>query len=124
APGASHLRGGGRGHGLGPRHRQDPRGRGRAVTYEGKDRRSAETSPLRARRRLVTPEVLRQVKGIELRTRSLASSLFTGEYRQMFRGQGIEFAEVREYQQGDDFRAIDWHVPAGLAHPFVETSAG
>ena len=91
------------------------------MTYEGKDRRSAETSPLRARRRLVTPEVLRQVKGIELRTRSLVSSLFTGEYRSMFRGQGIEFAEVREYQQGDDFRAIDWNVSARMGHPFVKT---
>src|SRR5216117_2844674 len=83
--------------------------------------RSAETSPLRARRRLVTPEVLRQVKVIELRTRSLVSSLFTGEYRSMFRGQGIEFAEVREYQQGDDFRAIDWNVSARMGHPFVKT---
>src|SRR5205809_860945 len=64
APGPPHLRGGGRGHGLGPRHRKDPRGRGRAVRYEGKDRRRRESSPLRARRRLVTPEVLRQVKGI------------------------------------------------------------
>jgi len=51
---------------------------------KARDRRRAETSPLRARRRLVTPEVLRQVKGIELRTRSLVSSLFTGEYRSMF----------------------------------------
>src|SRR5439155_885406 len=84
APGAPHLRGRGRGHGCGPRHRKDPRGRGGAVRYEGKDRRRPETSPLRARRRLVTPEVLRQVKGIELRTRSLVSSLFTGEYRSMF----------------------------------------
>src|SRR5947208_862060 len=121
APGAPHLRGRGRGHGCGPRHRKDPRGRGGAVRYEGKDRRRPETSPLRARRRLVTPEVLRQVKGIELRTRSLVSSLFTGEYRSMFRGQGIEFAEVREYQQGDDFRTIDWNVSARMGHPFVKT---
>jgi len=91
------------------------------VKYEGRDRRRRESSPLRARRRLVTPEVLRQVKGIELRTRSLVSSLFTGEYRSMFRGQGIEFAEVREYQQGDDFRAIDWNVSARMGHPFVKT---
>src|SRR4029077_3106379 len=120
-PAAAHLRCGGRRHGLGPCDREDPRGGGRAVKYEGKDRRSRETSPLRARRRGVTPEVLRQVKGIELRTRSLVSSLFTGEYRSMFRGQGIEFAEVREYQQGDDFRAIDWNVSARMGHPFVKT---
>lgn len=67
------------------------------------------------------PEVLKQVKGIELRTRSLVNSLFTGEYRSVFRGQGIEFAEVREYQQGDDFRAIDWNVSARMGHPFVKT---
>jgi uncharacterized protein (DUF58 family) len=89
--------------------------------YEGVERRSGEYSPLRRRRRAVTPEVLRQVKGIELRTRSLVNSLFSGEYRSVFRGQGIEFAEVREYQQGDDFRAIDWNVSARMGHPFVKT---
>jgi len=91
------------------------------VRYEGEDRRRAEASPLRARRRLVTPEVLRQVKGIELRTRTLVNSLFTGDYRSVFRGQGIEFAEVRAYQEGDDFRAIDWNVSARMGHPFVKT---
>ncbi len=69
----------------------------------------------------MTPEVLKQVKGIELRTRSLVTSLFSGEYRSVFRGQGIEFAEVREYQHGDDFRAIDWNVSARMGHPFVKT---
>lgn len=69
----------------------------------------------------MTPEVLKQVKGIELRTRSLVNSLFTGEYRSVFRGQGIEFAEVRAYQQGDDFRAVDWNVSARMGHPFVKT---
>ncbi|HYK10736.1 MAG TPA: DUF58 domain-containing protein [Gemmatimonadales bacterium] len=68
----------------------------------------------------MTPEVLRQVKGIELRTRSLVNTLFTGEYRSVFRGQGIEFAEVRAYQQGDDFRAIDWNVSARMGTPFVK----
>jgi uncharacterized protein (DUF58 family) len=90
------------------------------VTYEGKERRRV-TSPTQARRRLVTPDVLRQVKGIELRTRTLVNTLFTGEYRSVFRGQGIEFAEVRAYQQGDDFRAIDWNVSARMGHPFVKT---
>jgi uncharacterized protein (DUF58 family) len=91
------------------------------VKYEGADRRRADSSPLRARRRAVTSEALRQVKGIELRTRGLVNTLFTGEYRSVFRGQGIEFAEVREYQQGDDFRAIDWNVSARMGHPFVKT---
>jgi uncharacterized protein (DUF58 family) len=91
------------------------------VTYSGGERRRAVTSPVRARRRAVTPEILKHVKGIELRARNLVNSLFTGEYRSVFRGQGIEFAEVREYQQGDDFRAIDWNVSARMGHPFVKT---
>lgn len=69
------------------------------------------------------PEVLKAVKGIELRTRSLVNTLFTGEYRSVFRGQGIEFAEVREYQDGDDFRSIDWNVSARMGHPFVKSYA-
>ncbi len=69
---------------------------------------------------VVGPEVLRQVKQIELRTRRLVGSLFTGEYRSVFRGQGIEFAEVRAYQHGDDFRAIDWNVSARMGHPYVK----
>jgi uncharacterized protein (DUF58 family) len=69
----------------------------------------------------VTPEVLKQVKGIELRTRTLVNTLFTGGYRSVFRGQGIEFAEVRAYQHGDDFRSIDWNVSARMGHPFVKT---
>jgi len=69
----------------------------------------------------VGADVLEQVKGIELRTRGLVTSLFAGEYRSVFRGQGMEFAEVRAYEPGDDFRAIDWNVSARLASPYVKT---
>ena len=69
----------------------------------------------------VTPEILKQVKAIELRTRGLVGTLFAGEYRSVFRGQGMEFAEVRAYEVGDDFRSIDWNVSARLASPFVKT---
>ena len=69
---------------------------------------------------IVGAEVLKQVKQIELRTRRLVGSLFAGEYRSVFRGQGIEFAEVRAYQHGDDFRAIDWNVSARMGHPYVK----
>ncbi|HEU4587479.1 MAG TPA: DUF58 domain-containing protein [Gemmatimonadales bacterium] len=69
----------------------------------------------------VSPEILRQVKAIELRTRGLVGSLFAGEYRSVFRGQGMEFAEVRTYQPGDDFRSIDWNVSARMGTPFVKT---
>ncbi|PYP39485.1 MAG: hypothetical protein DMD48_06345 [Gemmatimonadetes bacterium] len=104
-------------------HRAHHGGRGSAVTYEGPERRRV-SSPVRVRRRTVTREVLKHVKGIELRARNLVNTLFTGEYRSVFRGQGIEFAEVRAYQQGDDFRAIDWNVSARMGHPFVKTAWG
>lgn len=68
----------------------------------------------------VPPEVLRQVKLLELRTRGLVNSLFTGEYRSVFKGQGMEFAEVREYQSGDEVRSIDWNVTARMRRPFVK----
>lgn len=69
----------------------------------------------------VPASVLKQVKSIELRTRGLVTALFAGEYRSVFRGQGMEFAEVRAYEPGDDFRAIDWNVSARLASPYVKT---
>ena len=68
----------------------------------------------------VPPEVLRQVKLIELKTRGLVNSLFTGEYRSTFKGQGMEFAEVREYQPGDEVRSIDWNVTARMRRPYVK----
>ena len=63
-------------------------------------------------------DLLKQVKQIELNTRGLVNSTFSGEYQSVFRGQGMEFAEVREYQPGDDVRNIDWNVTArtGVAH--------
>jgi uncharacterized protein (DUF58 family) len=68
----------------------------------------------------VPPEILRQVKLLELRTRGLVNSLFTGEYRSVFKGQGMEFAEVREYQPGDEVRSIDWNVTARMQRPYVK----
>jgi uncharacterized protein (DUF58 family) len=68
----------------------------------------------------VPPEILRQVKLLELRTRGLVNSLFTGEYRSVFKGQGMEFSEVREYQAGDEVRSIDWNVTARMGKPFVK----
>ncbi len=73
--------------------------------------------------RIVGPEVLRQVKLIELRARRLVAGLFSGEYRSVFRGQGIEFAEVRAYEVGDDYRAIDWNVSARMGSPYVKMFA-
>ncbi len=69
----------------------------------------------------VPTELLKQVKGLALRTRGVVDSLFSGEFRSVFRGQGMEFAEVRAYVEGDDFRAIDWNVSARLGAPYVKT---
>jgi hypothetical protein len=69
---------------------------------------------------LATAEVLRQVRRLELRTRRVVDTRFAGEYRSVFKGQGLEFAEVREYQPGDEVRAIDWHVTARMGRPFVK----
>lgn len=65
-------------------------------------------------------EILRQVRRIELRTERLVSSLAAGRYRSAFRGQGMEFDEVREYAAGDDVRAIDWNVTARAGRPYVK----
>lgn len=69
----------------------------------------------------VPADLLKQVKGLALRTRGVVDSLFSGEFRSVFRGQGMEFAEVRAYEEGDDFRAIDWNVSARLGTPYVKT---
>jgi len=70
--------------------------------------------------RVFSKEVAAQVRRIELRTRGLVESLFSGEYRSVFKGRGMEFSDVREYQPGDDVRAIDWNVTARRGRPFVK----
>src|SRR4026208_2497667 len=69
----------------------------------------------------VPAALLKHVEGIARRPRGVVDSLFSGEFRSVFRGQGMEFAEVRAYEQGDDFRAIDWNVSARLGSPYVKT---
>ncbi len=68
----------------------------------------------------VSPDVLKQVRLLELRTRGMVNSLFSGEYRSVFKGQGMEFSEVREYQPGDEVRSIDWNVTARMRKPYVK----
>ncbi len=65
-------------------------------------------------------DVMRQVRRIDLRTRGLVASQFTGEYHSVFKGQGLEFVEVREYVPGDDVRTIDWNVSARTGQTFVK----
>src|SRR5215471_9454858 len=65
-------------------------------------------------------EVLRQIRRLQLRARRAVEDLLGGEYRSVFKGSGIAFEEVREYQVGDDIRTIDWNVTARMGHPFVK----
>jgi len=65
-------------------------------------------------------EVLKRVRQIEIKTRRIVDSFLASRYRSVFRGRGIEFADVREYQYGDDVRYIDWKVTARLAKPYVK----
>lgn len=69
---------------------------------------------------MLTKELLKQVKQIEIRTRGVVNEIFSGEYHSVFKGRGMEFSEVREYQIGDDIRSIDWNVSARFGHPFVK----
>ena len=70
---------------------------------------------------MLPEEIARKVKGIELRTKRLVNDVFSGEYHSVFKGTGIEFAEVREYGFGDDIRLIDWNVTARTGHPYIKT---
>jgi uncharacterized protein (DUF58 family) len=65
-------------------------------------------------------EVIRKIRRIEIRTRRLVNESLAGEYHSVFRGRGMEFSEVREYQSGDDIRTIDWNVTSRMGHPYVK----
>lgn len=65
-------------------------------------------------------ELLKKVKRIEIKTRGLSQNIFAGEYHSAFKGRGMTFSEVREYQYGDDIRDIDWNVTARHNHPYVK----
>ncbi len=69
----------------------------------------------------IPPELMKRIRQIEVRTRRLVSDSFAGQYHSAFKGQGMDFDEVREYQPGDDVRSIDWNVTARMNHPFVKT---
>lgn len=69
---------------------------------------------------MLTKDLLKLVRQIEIRTKGLVNQVFSGEYHSVFKGRGMEFSEVREYQFGDDIRNIDWNVTARFGHPFVK----
>jgi uncharacterized protein (DUF58 family) len=69
---------------------------------------------------MISKDILKKVKRIEITTRKLVDTVLQGEYLSSFKGRGIEFTEVREYSEGDDIRAIDWNVTARMNSPFVK----
>jgi uncharacterized protein (DUF58 family) len=69
---------------------------------------------------MIPREILKKIRQIEIRTNRLVSETLAGQYHSVFKGQGMNFDEVREYQPGDDVRAIDWNVTARMNHPFVK----
>src|SRR5260221_3111251 len=69
---------------------------------------------------MLNRELLGQVRRLEIKTRRLVNEIFSGQYESVFRGLGMEFAEVREYVPGDEIRWIDWNVTARMGHPYVK----
>lgn len=67
-----------------------------------------------------TTEILKRVRQIEIKTRGLSNNIFAGEYHSAFKGRGMAFSEVREYQYGDDIRDIEWNVTARFNHPYIK----
>ena len=65
-------------------------------------------------------ELLKKIRKIEIKTKGLSQNIFAGEYHSAFKGRGMTFSEVREYQYGDDIRDIDWNVTARHNHPYVK----
>ena len=69
---------------------------------------------------MIPKEILKRVRRIEITTRGMVNDVFSGEYHSVFKGRGVEFSEVRQYQIGDDIRTIDWNVTARYGEPFVK----
>ncbi|HHZ93755.1 TPA: DUF58 domain-containing protein [Candidatus Poribacteria bacterium] len=67
-----------------------------------------------------TKDIIKKIRRIEISTNRLVNNIFAGEYESAFKGKGMEFDEVREYQHGDEVRTIDWNVTAKMGHPFVK----
>jgi len=67
-----------------------------------------------------TTDLIKRVRAIEIKSRGLSRNIFAGEYHSAFKGRGMAFSEVREYQYGDDIRSIDWNVTARFNHPYVK----
>ena len=69
---------------------------------------------------MISKDLLKKIQQIQMHTRRLVNEAFVGEYHSVFKGRGMEFDEVREYQPGDEIRTIDWNVTARMGHPFIK----
>ncbi|MFN5793663.1 MAG: DUF58 domain-containing protein, partial [Bacteroidota bacterium] len=69
---------------------------------------------------MATVDLIKKLRKIEIKSKGLSNQLFSGEYHSAFKGRGMAFSEVREYQPGDDIRTIDWNVTARFNHPFIK----
>src|SRR5438046_4818693 len=82
------------------------------------------STPLRSARddgsENTTADILKKIRTLELKTRGLVETAFAGDYHSIFKGRGMNFEDVREYQPGDEIRSIDWNVTARLGSPFVK----
>jgi len=85
-----------------------------------KKRAETEVPPLQERQVMNEKEILKKIQRIEIFTNRLVNTVFAGEYESVFKGQGITFDEVREYQIGDEIRTIDWNVTARMGQAYVK----
>jgi uncharacterized protein (DUF58 family) len=69
---------------------------------------------------MLSPEIIKKIKKIHIKSNRLVNTMMAGQYRSVFRGTGMEFEEVREYSPGDDVKSIDWKVSARLGRPFIK----
>ena len=69
---------------------------------------------------MISKEILKKVRKIEIHTKGMVNNIFGGEYQSAFKGRGMEFSEVRAYTYGDDIRQIDWNVTARTGEPFIK----
>ena len=105
---------GGEGRGEGGRYLKLTGSLSRITRYVSRPPRSAFCASM------IPREILKKIRQIELRTNRLVSETLAGQYHSVFKGQGMNFEEVREYQPGDEVRTIDWNVTARMNHPFVK----
>ena len=71
-------------------------------------------------KKMITKETLKKIRRIQITTSRMVTDVFAGQYKSIFKGKGMEFDEVREYQPGDEIRSIDWNVTARMGHPYVK----